>query len=137
MEAKRLSYPAHSYVAWKKGRFHHKWFRQFRSAFDKDDLRIVRNQHENGNHFGEWFTAVYYAKKGYGVLVEKYIYGNHPRKREVILRMLGERGLALLRKWRKLHHCQPPDLLVFRDKTCFFVEVKRGRDFLRDCQQKF
>ena len=136
MKTKKLTYPSHYYSAWKRGQLHYKWVRQFRSAFDKDDLRIVRNKHENGNHFGEWFTAIHYAKKGYVGLVEKYIYKIHSRKREVILRLLGERGLGLLRKWRKLHHCQPPDLLVFRGKTCFFVEVKRGRDFLRDCQKR-
>ena len=132
-----LTYPRDLYLAWKRGRLHYRWFRQYRNTFDEDDLRIVRNQHSNGNHFGEWFTAIHYAEKGYGVLVEKYMYGNHSRKCAVVSEIFGERGLNLLRKWRRQYHCQPPDLLVFKGNKYFFVEVKRGRDFLRDCQNAY
>ncbi len=132
-----LTYPPSLYLAWKRGKLHYKWFRQHRNTFDEDDLRIVRNQHSNGNHFGEWFTAIHYAEKGHGVLVEKYMYGNHSRKRAVVSEIFGDRGLNLLRKWRRLYHCQPPDLLVFKGSRYFFVEVKRGRDFVRDCQKAY
>jgi hypothetical protein len=129
-----LTYTRDLYSAWKRGRLHYKWFRQYRGTFDKDDLRIVRNQHPYGIHFGEWFTAIHYAKQGHGVLAEKYTCENHSRKRAVVTRLFGERGLSLLHKWHSRHHCQPPDLLVYKGNKWFFVEVKRGRDLVRPCQ---
>ena len=135
----KLTYPPALYPAWKRGRLHYKWFLQYRNTFDKDDLRIVRNQHLDGKHFGEWFTAIHYAKKGYGVLVEKYMYGIHSgihcRKRGFITEILGEYRLKQLRKWEERYRSQPPDLFVFKGKDYFFVEVKRDRDFLRDHQK--
>ncbi|PYT62347.1 MAG: hypothetical protein DMG35_07795 [Acidobacteria bacterium] len=137
MKTTKLSYLPYLYSAWKRGRLHNKWFRQYRNAFDEDDLRIVRNQHLNGNHFGEWFTAIHYTKQGYRVLVEKYMYGVHIRKCAVVSDILGECALELLREWQEQYHCQPPDLLVYKGNKCFFVEVKRGRDFLRDSQKAY
>src|SRR5438445_13463448 len=133
MKTTKLSYLPYFYSAWKRG----KWFQQHRNAFDADDLRIVRNQHLNGNHFGEWFTAIHYTRQGYGVLVEKYMYRIHRRKCAVVSDIFGERGLKLLRKRRERYHCQPPDLLVYKGNKYFFVEVKRGRDFLRDRQKAY
>jgi hypothetical protein len=140
-EAIKLTYSPGLYLAWKKGRLHDKWFMQHRNIFDEDDLRIAQNQHEYGIHFGEWFTAIDYAKKRYGVLVEKYIYGSdngiHSRKRGFISEFLGKDGVKLLRKWKEKYHAQPPDLFVFKNKEYFFVEVKRGRDVVRDCQSAY
>ena len=65
------------------------------------------------------------------------MYGNHTRKRAVVSELFGERGLNLLRKWRRQYHCQPPDLFVFKGNKYFFVEVKRDRDFLRECQKEY
>jgi len=130
----KLTYPHGLYSAWKRGRLHYKWFRQNRNTFDNDDLRIVRNQHLTGKHFGEWFTAIYYAKQRYRVLVEKYTYGIHIRKRAVVCEVCGGRVLELLRNWQRRYHCQSPDLLVFKGDRWFFVEVKRGRDPVRPCQ---
>src|SRR5689334_18147560 len=130
----KLFYPRGLYSAWKQGRLHYKWFRQHRTIFDDDDLRIVRNQHRNGIHFGEWFTAIDYANQGYGVLVEKYMYQIHSRKCTIVSEVCGGRVLKLLHNWRRRYHCQPPDLLVFKGNNWFFVEVKRGRDFVRPCQ---
>lgn len=137
----KLTYPHDLYLLWKRGRLHYKWFQEYRSIFDEDDLRIVRNQHLDGKHFGEWFTAIHYAEKGYAVLVEKYMYGGrsgiHARKRGCIREMLGEGALKKLRKWKVQYHSQPPDLFVFNGKDYFFVEVKRDRDLLRECQRAY
>ena len=45
MKTTKLSYLPYLYSAWKRGRLHNKWFRQYRNAFDEDDLRIVRREY--------------------------------------------------------------------------------------------
>jgi hypothetical protein len=133
--------PYSQYLAWKIGRVHYKWYRQFRGAFDKDDHRKVRNQGQNGTHFAEWLASRYYARRGYKVLVEKYTCGArsgiHARKRRIICEILGEDVLGKFRVLEKRHRSQSPDLFVFNDKRHFFVEVKRDRNFLRDCQKQY
>jgi hypothetical protein len=136
-----LPYQRGDYLAWKRGRLHDKWFQENNLIFDEDDLRIARSQHPFGIHFGEWFTAIHYAGEGYNVLVEKYTCGVrsgiHRRKREFICEILGDDALKTLRKWKKRHRCQPPDLFVFNDKEYFFVEVKKERDSVRACQTAY
>jgi len=137
----KLTYLPGEYLAWKRGRLHYKWFQKHRSIFDGDDLRIVRSQHQFGRHFGEWFTAIHYAKKRYNVLVEKYTCGVrsgiHPRKRKSISKILGDDALKTFHKWKGQFDSQAPDLFVFKGKEYFFVEVKKGRDAVRACQNEY
>jgi len=136
-----LPYLRGDYLAWKRGRLHDKWFRENKLIFDEDDLRIARTQHSRGTHFGEWLTAIHYAKLGYNVLVEKYTCGVrsgiHPRKRKFISKILGDDALKTFHKWKGQFDSQVPDLFVFKGKEYFFVEVKKGRDAVRACQNEY
>ena len=87
-------------------------------------------------HFGEWFTAIHYWKEGYRVLIEKYVFQNHPKACSIAKGVLGEPLFCFLREHAPWY-CQPPDLLVYRPDLLshFFVEVKLGRDRLRPNQE--
>ena len=57
------------------------WAKRYPEIFDKDDLRIYRNQCEDGYHFYEWLGAILlYEVTGYLSLVEKYGCKSHPGK---------------------------------------------------------
>lgn len=73
------------------------------------------------------------------MLVEKYIYKNHPRKLKTLSYILTAKEVEYLKKGRKKRKCQPPDLFVYKpkDKEFFFVEVKRDTDHMRKPQEKF
>ena len=125
-----LTYHPKLLALWKTGRLHRFWFRRYRGLFDRDDLRLANNQHRGGYHFGEWFTAIQYHKKGYKVLQSKYANPNHHSKYAKALSLLKEGSLAWL--WRKGR----PDLLVYKGRRFFFVEVKRDRDRLSAAQER-
>lgn len=99
--------------------------------FDDDDLRLA---HQYGKlHFYEWFAAIHlFHRHGALSLLEKYAFGNHPRKVAVYRTLFREErqrhGLKdISRKW----HVQPPDLLVYiPGRRIWFVEVKGVRDRL-------
>src|SRR5207247_9770498 len=78
---KTLYYDPALLQPWHAGKLPKQWFQEHPHIFDKDDLRITRRQ--LSRHFGEWFVAIHYAEQGYGVLVEKYIYKNHPCKERI------------------------------------------------------
>ena len=108
-----------------------RWRAEYPNAFDDEDLRLALSQ--NRYHFGEWCVAVHYAKLGYDVLVEKYLYKNHPRKLEIINGFFTPEQIDFL-KYPKPRH-QAPDLFVYKGKDFFFVEVKRDSDRLGKSQQ--
>ena len=135
MKIINLSYAKKNYDEWRGGTLQKIWHKQFRGIFDEDDLRISLTQPRY--HFGEWFVAIHYAKKGYKVLVEKYLlYKSHPKKYSLITQILNQKQIEFIQNYKPRH--QPPDLLVYSDTAKkFFVEVKRGNDILNESQKRF
>jgi len=110
---------------WNSGTIQHIWKKRYKT-FDEDDLRLSLSQ---------WIAAIYYAKHGYKILVEKYLYKNHPHKIEIISNILNPKDINFLKNYKP--HCQAPDLFVFKDNKYFFVEVKRDNDHLSQRQNNF
>ena len=140
MRETQLLYPRRLFQLWKKGHVHEVWFWEYPRLFDKHDLALARSQHHvgrGGYHFGEWFTAIHFWKKGYKVLIEKYVFKENSEKFKKASELLDKEGMALLVARRR--DVQPPDLLVFdpRHGFFFFVEVKRERDRLGRKQKQF
>ena len=133
MERIKLSYPKNLLAGWKSGNLQEEWARQYPKAFDKNDLHLALSQRRY--HFGEWFVAVHFAQMGYRVLVEKYLYKNHPKKLKAANLLLPDDKVALLKALRPRH--QFPDLLVYNNRESFFAEVKKDSDTLRESQAKF
>ncbi len=129
----KIYYSPNLLKEWKCGQLQRKWKKQYPNIFDEDDLRIALSQRKN--HFGEWYAALHYAKMGYRVLIEKYIYYAHPAK----IRILKRRWPGLLERLRHLgqdYKCQPPDLLLYKRERFQFVEVKRDSDYEKPTQKK-
>ena len=133
-----LIYPRKLLSHWKSGNLHKVWSLEHRHLFDAPDLEYLANQHENGYHFGEWYTAVYFAQRGFDVLVEKYLaHKTHQRKAKVLRSVLKKDGVGLLENCIE-GRGEGPDLFVFDPKQpgfYFFVEVKR-EDTLKASQQR-
>jgi hypothetical protein len=112
------------------------WFANYPQIFDADDLRLTIKQ--TSAHFAEWFVAVHlYETQGALSLLEKYAYGNHGRKVELLDSFLSARDCAFLRNLRATHGVQPPDLFVYvpNSKRFWFAEVKRTEP-LTDLQRE-
>jgi hypothetical protein len=139
-----LHYSAKRLRDWKLGRLHPIWYRRDMAAFSELDLSNAKNQCRRGFHFGEWFIARYFLRKGYRVLPEKYLNKKRPRALQKATEVLGEAGVAYLKRMRRLGGSElrtspRPDLLVYKSnlKTFFFVEVKRDADRLSRAQRLF
>ncbi len=113
------------------------WAKLYPRLFDSDDVRITRKQPKN--HFAEWFAAIHlFHRDGMLALVEKYVYGTHPRQQDILARLLTERQRQVLDEIRLGLGVQPPDLLLYSpDYSTFrFAEVKGPHDRLRDVQRR-
>jgi hypothetical protein len=74
---------------WRSGRLAPAWAHRFPELFDEDDLRLAQAQGHLGYHFCEWLAAiVLHHATGHLALVSKYEFRNHPRKQEVVQRLL-------------------------------------------------
>ncbi len=105
------------------------WWRAYPELFDDADLRQLGKQPDN--HFREWLTAVHHHHRyGVSVLVEKYMCSadSHPRKYELLERVVGRDAAAFLRTF--VRGGQPPDLLVYAPgySQYWFVEVKGSKE---------
>jgi len=113
------------------------WARLYPQLFDNDDVRITSKQPRN--HFAEWFAAIHlFHRDGTLALIEKYVFKTHPRKQDVLKRLLTPSQAATLDEIRRTLHVQPPDLLVYApDHSAFrFAEVKGPGDHIRDVQRQ-
>jgi len=126
---------------WRLGRLQGVWYRSFKGTFCERDLSNASNQCRRGYHFGEWFTVRHYLSKGFNVLPPKYLHQTRPQARAKALKILGEAGVAFLDRRikvsSKMRKAPRPDLLVYRGRTFFFVEVKRDTDRLSGAQSLF
>jgi hypothetical protein len=129
---------------WKLGRLQSKWQKHDSNTFSKLDLSNAIRQRRKGYHFGEWFTARHYLRQGYEGLTEKWLHPSRGEKLSRAKEILGEAGVAYLKRRRKLGGSKPrksprPDLLVIKSQptSFFFVEVKRDGDKLSRAQKRF
>ncbi len=121
-------------VLWRDGRLMPEWAQRFPELFDEQDVRTAENQPQY--HFVEWLAAiVLHHATGFLALVEKYPYANHPRKQEIVAKLLPADVLPILRG-TEYGRAQAPDLLMYAPDLSdwFFCEVKGPRDRLRPVQ---
>lgn len=120
---------------WRAGSLMPEWKLRFPELFDEQDVGIAENQPDY--HFWEWLAAiVLYHATGYRALVEKYEYANHPRKREIVAKLLPDEVMRVLRDRSEHGSVQGPDLLMYAADMSdwFFCEVKGPGDRLRSEQ---
>jgi hypothetical protein len=124
---------------WKSGRLAPEWARRFPELFDDDDRRLAEGpQGYSGYHFYEWLAAiVLHHATGYRSLVSKYEFANHPRKQEIVQRLLPADVLPVLRDRTEHGAAQPPDLLMYAPDLSdwFFCEVKGPGDSMKPEQK--
>lgn len=112
------------------------WSVSYPLLFDHEDLRLARNQPVN--HFCEWLAAIHlFQRDGALSLIEKYLFGRHPRKHKVIAETLNPDQLQILKAIHDEFGVQPPDLFVFSPNRSrfWFAEVKGPGDKLRETQK--
>ncbi len=112
------------------------WMFRFPELFDEQDMGIAHNQPDY--HFWEWLAAiVLYHATGYRALVEKYAFANHPRKRDIVAKLLPDGVLRVLRDRTEHGSTQGPDLLMYAADMSdwFFCEVKGPSDHLQPVQE--
>jgi hypothetical protein len=123
---------------WRSGRLAPEWAHRFPELFDEDDLRLAQAQGHLGYHFCEWLAAiVLHHATGHLALVSKYEFRNHPRKQEVVQRLLAPELRAAISDRTEHGWAQAPDLLMYAPdfSDWFFCEVKGPRDRLRPEQR--
>lgn len=104
-----------------------KWKKKYK-VFDDDDLRLAISQPKF--HFAEWFVARIFARKGYGVLLEKYTCKNHREKTVILKKIFNDEDM------RFMIGLNLPDLFVYKSNKFFFVEVKMDNDKIFKAQEK-
>lgn len=116
----------------KAGELGEQWAKRYPELFDKDDLRIYRNQCENGYHFFEWLAAIIiFEATGYRCLIEKYGCPGHKRKLPIweSIAPLSIQNLPFAKGW--------PDLFAYLpDGTDWFFCETKGKDRLSDAQRE-
>ena len=101
------------------------WAQRFPELFDEQDVRTAENQPQY--HFVEWLAAiVLHHATGFLALVEKYAYANHPRKQEIVAKLLPDDVLRVLRDRTEHGSIQGPDLLMYA-QTCQTGSSARSR----------
>jgi hypothetical protein len=124
----------------RQGTLWKQWAREYPSAFDEADVRLVAPRAPYGRLFFEWFVAAHYARQGYCVLVGKYQFWKaHPGKAMVFRRVAPPLVLDLLTNRNAFGRRQGPDLFVYSkdESEWFFAEVKGPGDTLSLGQAEF
>ncbi len=135
-----FAFPPERKRSWQLGYLREEWAVRYPHLFDLDDIRLARNQGSQGYHFIEWQAAItLHELTGYLALVSKYEFANHPRKTDVLRRILMPSALAFIRSRAAKRGTQCPDLLMYAPdySGAFFCEVKGPGDRLRHEQVAF
>lgn len=100
----------------------------------------------NGYGFGEWMAERYFRELGYYVFTNDFDLYSKKTKYQRINKMIETLvspekmqvfKAALHEAYHKGFKVENPDLFVFDLQTCFFAEVKKGKDKLREPQNRF
>lgn len=149
----KIYYTQKSIGNWKSKELIKKWKKEFPALIQNHHYKICINPKNKLPlyTFYEYFTGIFFAKKGYKFLFEPYIenYLLTEYKSEE-LRNLQQKFLRVVRKiigkekFQELKNiCQnyktgQPDLFIYNPKTkkYFFAEIKSEKDSLREHQNK-
>jgi len=100
----------------------------------------------NGYGFGEWMAASFFRDLGYYVFTNEFDLLSDKTKfkryNEMINTIIGLNQFekfneAIKNASERGFRIENPDLFVFDLDTCFFAEVKKGKDRLREPQMRF
>jgi hypothetical protein len=100
----------------------------------------------NGYGFGEWMAERYFRDNGLYIFTNDFdllsISSKYLRYNMMIETMIPPRKLQTFKEvlqviTEKKYAIENPDLFVFNLETCFFAEVKKGKDKLREPQMRF
>jgi len=100
----------------------------------------------NGYGFGEYMAERYFEDQGYHVFANEFdllsTKSKFRRYNEIIIKIIGTEGLGNFREainvvLERGYRIENPDLFVFDLESCFFIEVKKGKDKLREPQIRF
>ncbi|MCT8139957.1 hypothetical protein H1D32_21000 [Anaerobacillus sp. CMMVII] len=100
----------------------------------------------NGYGFGEWVAEKYFRNHGYYVLTNEFNLlsktSKYERYNKIISTMVNTDKIKQFKE--AVQHLiqqgisiENPDLFVFNLETCFFAEVKKEKDRLREPQLRF
>lgn len=137
---------------WKNKTLLNKWKQQYPSLIQDHLINKVLNRKIFTTHcFGELFTGIHYAEKGYKFLYEPWIENfllveakrdDLKKLQEKFINIFIEHAGVEVTKFikneiaKKINKGQP-DLFVYNEAHCFFVEVKRENDVLSEEQKIF
>jgi len=114
----------------KSGDLINKWAGAHPEIFDRDDIRLAREQAKYGYKFYEWMAAVViYNTIGYFSLIEEYALTTHERKHEAFQRIADNRTFQYIMGPKdEANHC--PDLFCYSVDIddWFFCDVKGNEE---------
>jgi hypothetical protein len=126
--------------------FLQRWKERDSSIVPEFALNWKGNGVVNGYGFGEWMAEKYFRSLGYYVINDEFDLfskkSKYHRYNELIANIIGKEKMDLFSKRCRLlyqndYKIENLDLFVFKTDSCFFAEVKKGTDFLRDPQIRF
>ena len=100
----------------------------------------------NGYGFGEWISEQFFRNKGYHVFANEFdllsAKSKFGRYNDMITSIIGDYRIssfkeAILGMLKNGNSLENPDLFVYNLDSCFFVEVKKEKDKLREPQMRF
>jgi hypothetical protein len=100
---------------------------------------------DNGYFFAEWMVERYFRENGYYVFSNEFNLlskkSKFRRYNQMIETLISPSQLQAFKRVLpnilENYRIENPDLFVYNLKECFFVEVKKGRDILRESQMRF
>lgn len=147
---KTIYYSKEDIENWKNKKLLQKWRKQYPSLIEDHYFQIWSNKNKlNSYGFGELYTAVYYARKGYKFLYEPWLENFllipsvkleniYYRFTETFIKYAGKKTHDFIQSniASKIKKGQP-DLFIYNNDECFFVEVKKKNDKLNKEQKLF
>lgn len=149
----KIFYSLEDIQKWKSKELIKQWKKEFPDLIQNHHFNICVNPKNKLPlyTFYEYYSGIYFAKKGYKFLFEPYIenyllvqYKSKELKLlrrkfiRVIKKIIGQNKFQKLKKVCKEFYSGQPDLFIFNPKNneYFFAEVKSERDRLRKHQNK-
>lgn len=100
----------------------------------------------NSYSFGEWMAEKYFRDKGFYTITNEFNLlsktSKFKRYNDIISLMTSQQKLQKFKDAVKIlgetdHSIENPDMFVYNLETCFFAEVKKQKDVLREPQMRF
>lgn len=135
---------------WKNKKLLHKWRKEYPSLIEDHYLQIWSNKNKlNSYGFGELYTAVYHTRKGYKFLYEPWLENfllipsvklkdTYKKFSKTFIKYAGKKTYEFIQnKIASEIKKGQPDLFIYNEDECFFVEVKKKNDKLNKEQKLF